>query len=217
MLPKKLTLEHGHYSPREEWLNTSTHAVGFALAIVGLIAMVIKSESLIENVSAWVYATSLALMFLSSAIYHSVKSIDLRAILRKVDHTSIYLLIAGTNTPFLLLSVGGLLGGISLVVIWSIGIAGIIFKTTIGHKYPKIGVITYAVMGWLALLVIYPIYQGVSAGGFALLVAGGICYSAGIPFYMMKSRHYTHAVWHLFVVAGAACHFFAIYWHVIGQ
>lgn len=216
MFSKKSSVtEHSSYSIVEEWLNAGTHAIGFCLAVVGLIALVVKSDTIAENVSVLIYAVSLALMFLSSAVYHSIRKINVREVLRKIDHTAIYLLIAGTYTPFLVLSVGGTLGTIAMVVVWSIGIGGIVFKTTIGHRYPKIGVITYAVMGWLAVLLIYPIYQALSAGGFALLLAGGLCYSAGIPFYMLKSRHYTHAVWHLFVVAGAACHFFAIYTHVI--
>ncbi|WP_240615548.1 PAQR family membrane homeostasis protein TrhA [Alteromonas facilis] len=208
-------MDHGHYSRVEEWLNAATHALGFCLAIIGLIALVVKSESAAEYTTGLIYAISLATMFISSTIYHSVKDIQWRQLLRTIDHTAIYLLIAGTYTPFLVLSVGGWIGITALVIVWSIGIGGIVFKATIGHRYPKIGVATYAVMGWLALALIYPIYQALSASGFGLLLAGGLCYSAGIPFYMLKSHHYTHAIWHLFVVAGAACHFFAIYYHVV--
>ncbi|WP_100657458.1 PAQR family membrane homeostasis protein TrhA [Alteromonas flava] len=216
MLPKKsISMDHAHYSPIEELLNASTHALGFCLAIVGLVALSIKSDSTVEYITALIYATSLAAMFISSTIYHSVKDVYWRKILRKIDHTAIYLLIAGTYTPFMVLAVGGWIGTAAMITVWSIAIAGIVFKTTIGHRYPKISVTTYAALGWFAILLIYPIYQALSAGGFTLLVAGGLCYSAGIPFYMLKSRHYTHAIWHLFVVAGAACHFFAIYYHVV--
>ena len=216
MLPLKASIEeHNSYSKLEEILNSGSHGLGFVLAVVGIVALLLRSDSSLQVTSSIVYGTSLALMFLSSSIYHAVHKPELKAILRKIDHTAIYLLIAGTYTPILLFSVGGKTGIISLFLIWATGIGGIIFKLLIGHKYPKIAVSTYAAMGWFALLLIYPIYQALSAAGFALLVIGGLCYSAGIPFYMLKSRHYSHALWHVCVFAGAACHFFVIYLHVL--
>lgn len=217
MLPRKhAAMDRSHYSVGEEWMNITTHGFGFVLAIFGLILMLVRSQTAAEKISVAIYGASLALMFLSSAAYHACQNVDLRAVLRKVDHTAIYLLIAGSYTPFLLLSVGGLLGTIAMIVVWLIGIGGILFKVISGHRYPKVGVATYAAMGWLAILLIYPIYQSLTVSGFSLLVAGGVLYSLGIPFYMMKSHHYSHALWHIFVVAGAACHFFAVYYHVIG-
>lgn len=216
MLPRKIaSMDPSSYSVSEESINTITHALGFVLAIVGFVALIISSQNMAEYVISTVYGGSLAFMFLSSSVYHATKDIAWRKVLRKVDHTAIYLLIAGTYTPFLLLAVGGELGWYAAGTVWAIGIAGIVFKMLLGHKYPKLGVATYAVMGWLALFLIYPIYQALSTGGFTLLLAGGLCYSLGIPFYMMKSRHYSHALWHVFVVAGAACHFFAIYLYVL--
>lgn len=216
MLPlKHHSVDPNSYSLLEERLNVASHFLGFLLALVGLFILSSKSVSISESVSTAVYGTSLAFMFLSSSIYHSASRKDWRLFLRKVDHTAIYLLIAGTYTPFLVLTVGGTWGWIGLGIIWAVGLSGILFKLTIGHKYPKIGVTTYAIMGWLSLFLIYPIYQGLSLAGFTLLLVGGICYSAGIPLYMMKKRHYSHALWHLAVVAGAACHFFAIYLHVL--
>lgn len=207
--------DHGSYSNSEERINAITHGLGFVLAIGGLVALVAKSQSLYECVISILYGASLAFMFLSSTVYHSSQNIDRRAFLRKIDHTAIYLLIAGTYSPFLLLAVGGKLGFYGALVVWAIGIGGIVFKLTLGDKYPKIGVATYAVMGWLAIFLIYPIYQAISGTGFILLIAGGIGYSLGIPFYMLKSRHFSHAIWHFFVVIGAACHFFAIYLYVL--
>ncbi|MGB3727243.1 MAG: hemolysin III family protein [Glaciecola sp.] len=216
MLPKKaISLDHAHYSIFEERINAATHGFGFLLALVGLFALLLKAPNAEAVVVSAIYGTSLAFMFLSSSVYHSVSKPHLRLFLRKVDHAAIYLLIAGTYTPFLLLAVGGNLGMYAAIVVWFIGLAGIIFKTLLGHKYPKLGVATYAIMGWLALFLIYPIYQALSVSGFVLLIGGGIAYSLGIPFYMMKSRHYSHALWHVFVVIGAACHFFAIYYHVL--
>ncbi|MBT0587389.1 PAQR family membrane homeostasis protein TrhA [Alteromonas oceanisediminis] len=218
MLPKKTEAsDHSLYSVSEERLNTATHALGFLLSVTGLIFLLQKTTTLPQTLSAWVYGVSLALMFLSSSIYHVVTRPALKVILRKVDHSAIYLLIAGSYTPFMLLSVSGQMGTIALIAIWVIGLSGILFKILVGHKYPKLAVSTYALMGWFALLLIYPLYQSLSGAGFTLLLVGGLCYSAGIPLYMLKSRHYSHALWHLFVVAGAACHFFAIYYHVIGE
>lgn len=216
MLPKKeLSKEIGCYSSSEEWLNFASHGLGFVFALFGTAALINIADSRVETVSAIVYGFSLALMFLSSTLYHYIKSSDVKPVLRKIDHTAIYLLIAGSYTPVLLLSVGGTLGILSLIAIWCIGLLGVGFKLTIGDRYPKLGVITYAFMGWFALLLIYPIYHSLSQNGMVLLVAGGLFYTAGIPFYMMKTRHYTHALWHVFVVLGAISHFFMIYSHVM--
>lgn len=216
MLPKKAPLmARSSYSSGEEFLNTGSHAIGFILALAGIFALLARTQSFSESLVVVIYGSSLALMFLSSTLYHFSRNRAHKLILRKIDHVAIYLLIAGTYTPLLLLTLGGDIGFWSLLAIWLIGVFGISFKLTIGDKYPKIGVITYATMGWFALALIYPIYQALSATAFILLVAGGLCYSLGIPFYMLKSRHYSHAIWHLFVMAGAGCHYFLIYSHVI--
>ncbi|WP_371193381.1 hemolysin III family protein [Glaciecola sp. SC05] len=215
MLPHKSnTMDHSSYSRSEEWMNTLTHAIGAVLAAIGLVLLIRSAENTIALVTAWVYGISLLAMFLSSSIYHSTVNSIRRAWLRKIDHIAIYLLIAGTYTPFMALSVKGQVGNIGLAVIWAIAIAGILFKMLLGHKYPKISIITYAIMGWMALFFIYPIYQALPTQGFVLLFAGGLCYSAGIPLYLMKNRHYSHALWHVCVAAGAACHFFSIYYYV---
>lgn len=215
MLPKKaLSMGKNIYSEREEFLNAGSHACGFLLTLFGVVALMQRADTLMGLVVAIVYGFSLAAMFLSSTLYHMTKKPDLRALLRKIDHTAIYLLIAGTYTPVLLFTVGGSLGTYAAIAIWTIGLVGVGFKLTIGHKYPKLGVATYALMGWFALLLIYPIYQGLSGVGMTLLVLGGVLYSAGIPFYMLKSRHYSHALWHMFVVLGAGVHFFMIYGYI---
>lgn len=217
MLPKKPTelVTANTYSVGEEKLNALSHAVGFVLAIIGAIAMLVKAQESIAIVVVSIYGASLALMFLSSALYHNSVDIQAKVVLRKLDHVAIYLLIAGSYTPFLVLGVGSQIAYVGLAVVWLIGFSGIFFKLYFGHKYPKLSISTYALMGWLALLLIYPIYISLSATGFALLLAGGICYSAGIPLYLLKTRHYSHALWHFCVVAGAACHFAAIYGHVL--
>lgn len=216
MLPKKSAAEIASslYSLKEERLNALSHAIGLVLSIWGIYALSIKTESSIELAVVLIYGISLALMFLSSSLYHNIKRTRLKAILRKLDHVAIYLLIAGTNTPFLLILVNSTLSIIALVIIWLFALVGIVGKLTFGQKYPKLSIITYAVMGWFALFQIYPIYQNIDITGFVLLLLGGICYSAGIPLYLLKSRHYSHALWHVCVALGAACHFFAIYLYI---
>lgn len=217
MLPKKTIeqLNSNIYSDGEERLNALSHALGLVLALVGLVALFLKANTLVSTSVAAVYGLSLVLMFLTSTLYHSSKEVKSKAILRRLDHIAIYLLIAGSYTPFLVIGVGTNLAFIGLAVVWGIGFLGIFFKLYFGHKYPKLSISTYAAMGWLALLLIYPIYLSLSTAGFILLIAGGLCYSAGIPLYLLKSRHYSHALWHFCVVAGAACHFIAIYAYVL--
>lgn len=215
MLPlKPKEMAHGAYSSNEEALSSLSHAVGAILAVFGLFWLTASAETRIERIAAWIYALSLVAMFTSSSIYHISVHPRRRAVLRKIDHIAIYLLIAGTYTPFLAVSVGSTLAMTGLAMIWFIAFSGILFKLLLGHKYPKISIISYTIMGWMALFMIYPIYQSLPIEGFLLLVAGGLCYSAGIPLYLMKHRHYSHALWHLCVAAGAACHFFAIYLYV---
>jgi hemolysin III len=217
MLPKKTLDQVGSnsYSLGEEKLNALSHAIGLLLALVGIIALLLKAEGTKESLVALIYGISLTLMFLTSTLYHSSRKAKTKVLLRKLDHIAIYLLIAGSYTPFLLLGVGSNLAIIGLIIVWMIALLGIFFKLYFGHKYPKLSISTYAIMGWLALFLIYPIYVSLSTAGFTLLLVGGACYSAGIPLYLLKSRHYSHALWHCSVVAGAACHFAAIYTYIL--
>ena len=205
------------YSPLEERLNALTHFVGFALAVIGLVALLLKSKALVETLSSIVFACSMILLFGASTLYHWVNSPALKPILKRADHIAIYLLIAGTYTPFLLVAISGWVSLVSTITIWVVALFGVGFKAIFKDKYPKLAVTTYAVMGWLALLIIVPIYKAVPLTGFVFLFLGGLAYTIGIPFYMAKHKQYTHAIWHVFVLLGAACHFYAIYAFVIGQ
>ncbi len=217
MLPKKTLQQHADntYSDREEQLSALSHAFGFLLSVIGLFALIYKAQTMLSTAVVVIYGLSLCLMFLSSCLYHSNTNEKRKHFLRKLDHVAIYLLIAGSYTPFLVISVGSTIALIGLIVVWTIGLLGILFKLYFGHKYPKSSISTYAIMGWLALFLIYPIYQSLNLSGFILFIVGGLFYSAGIPLYLLKSRHYSHALWHLCVVAGAACHFLAIYFYVL--
>jgi hemolysin III len=150
-------------------------------------------------------------------MYHWVSNTTIKPLLKRADHIAIYLLIAGTYTPFLLVAIDGWISLASMITIWTIALLGVGFKAIFKDRFPKLAVTTYAVMGWLALVIIVPIYNAVPFTGFLFLFIGGVAYSLGIPFYMAKHKHYTHAIWHVFVLLGAASHFYAIYAYVLGQ
>ena len=203
------------YSPLEEWLNTFTHGLGAIAAIVGLIFMLLKVEGIYGQFACLIYGLSMILMFLSSTLYHWAKSPNLKALLKVVDHSAIYLLIAGTYTPFMLLAIGGWVGWAGMIIVWLIALIGITCKIFASQRFPKLSVITYLLMGWIAIFFIYPLYNALTTHGLWLLVAGGLCYTVGVLFYVAKKTQFTHAIWHVFVVAGCMCHFFSIYYHVI--
>ena len=203
------------YSPLEERLNAVIHGVGVIAATVGLIFLLIKVEGIYGQFACLVYGLSMILMFLSSTLYHWVKSPNVKAVLKVVDHSAIYLLIAGTYTPFMVLAIGGWVGLTGMVVVWSIALIGIVCKIFANQRFPKLSVITYLLMGWIAIFFIYPLYNALTTEGLWLLFAGGLCYTAGVLFYVAKKVQFTHAIWHVFVIAGCVCHFFSIYYHVI--
>lgn len=203
------------YSALEEKLNALTHLLGWILAVVGTIALFIKSQTLTETIASIIFGSSMIILFAASTLYHWFKDLPRKVLLKRADHIAIYLLIAGSYTPFLLVSLDGWVSTVSLIAIWCIALMGVLFKTIFNNQYPKLAVGTYAVMGWLALVIIVPIYNALPWMGFVLLFLGGLAYSLGIPFYMAKHKQYTHALWHVFVLLGAGCHYYAIYGYVI--
>jgi hemolysin III len=203
------------YSPLEESLNAVTHGLGFVAAFVGLVLMLLRVEGIYGQVACVVYGLSMMMMFLSSALYHGVSRPELKKVLKTIDHSAIYVLIAGTYTPLMVLAVGGTVGLLAMVLIWSIAITGILFKCFANNRFPKLSLVTYLLMGWLAVFFIYPLYNALEATGIYLLLAGGLCYTVGVVFYAAKKIQFTHAIWHLFVAAGCFCHFLTIYSYVI--
>ncbi len=203
------------YSIVEEWMNSITHGVGFIAAIVGLVFMLFRAEHPLAVTAAAVYGATLILMFLSSTLYHSISHHKAKDWLKLFDHSAIYLLIAGTYTPLLLVSIGGWLGITMTAVVWTLAIAGVAFKLIAQHRFPKVSLMTYLLMGWIALGLIYPLYMALPGAGLWLMVAGGLCFSFGVFFYVAKKVKYTHAIWHLFVLGGCSCHYFSIYFYVV--
>jgi len=203
------------YSFSEEMWNVATHAIGFVLAIVGLVFLIIEAEGTKAVTSVSIYGGTLIFMFLASTIYHAITHPRSKKILKVIDHSAIYLLIAGTYTPYLMISLEGTISLASIIFIWSMAIFGVSFKLFAGHKFPKLSLGTYLSMGWFAVLLGYPLYLAVPGGGLWLLLAGGVLFSVGVLFYIAKHKNYTHAIWHLFVMGGCMCHFFSVYYFVV--
>lgn len=202
-----------------EVFNAITHGVAAVLGVVGLILLVQKALtapelSTAELISYIVYGSSLVILFLASTLYHSFSFSRFRDLFQKIDHASIYLLIAGSYTPYLMVTVGGTLGYVFLAIVWLAAIAGIVFEVGWTNRFPKLSTYLYLLMGWMGILLVYPLYQNFDMKGLLLLVIGGVFYSVGTIFYRMKHNGWMHVIWHLFVVAGAASMFLSIYLYV---
>ena len=205
------------YDPKEERLNAISHALGAVLAVIASICMLIKGQNqpLPQFIGLCVYAFSMILLFSSSAIYHFAVDEKKRAWYKKLDHTAIYYLIAGTYTPFLSIALPTAKAHYLLIALWIIALVGTLFKLVFIHRFQKISLIAYLVMGWLALLVMDDMKHYLSDQALTLLIIGGLAYTIGALFYALKRVRYTHAIWHVFVLLGAGSHFFAIYLYVI--
>ncbi|KLV51090.1 hypothetical protein SH16_00159 [Aeromonas caviae] len=204
------------YSPREEWANRLSHGLGLLLGGLGLVLLLHKGWDQEPRVllSYGVYGASLVLLYLASTLYHSVSSVAARRWSKLFDHCAIYLLIAGTYTPFLLVALDTPLAQGLMVVIWGLALAGVVFKLIFINRFKKVSLFTYLMLGWLSLVVIYQLYLHLDGTGLLLLGLGGLIYSLGVIFYVAKRIPYNHAIWHLFVLGGSLCHFMAIYGYI---
>jgi hemolysin III len=206
------------YSSGEEIANSIIHGLGIVLAISGL-GVLTAFASLRGNawhiVSCSIFGATLIILYTTSTLYHAIPNHRAKAVLRVLDHSAIFLLIAGTYTPFSLVSLRGPWGWSLFGVIWGLAIVGIIFKVTMLRRWTAISVALYLVMGWVAIVAAQPMLEAVAPGGLALLLAGGLSYTAGVVFYAWKRLPYHHAVWHAFVLAGSICHFFAVLLFVV--
>ncbi|ELK3679523.1 hemolysin III family protein [Vibrio fluvialis] len=206
------------YSVKEEVANAISHGIGLILGIVGLVLLLIKAvdhrADALTIVSMSIYGGSMIALFLASTLYHAIPHQNAKRWLKTFDHCAIYLLIAGSYTPFLLVSLRTPLAFGLMIVIWSIALIGIIMKIAFVYRFKRLSLVTYLTMGWLSLIVIYQLALNLDVGGLTLLAAGGVVYSLGVIFYVAKRIPYNHAIWHAFVLAGCACHFLAIYLYI---
>ena len=201
------------YSALEEWANSLTHGIGTVLAIVGLVVLLmvtIPTEDPWQVVSASIYGTTLVFMFLASTLYHAIQPAPIRKVLRQIDHLAILYLIAGSYTPFTLINLRGVWGWSLFGVVWGLTLIGTVLQLSPARKIKALMVTLYLLMGWAVLVAIKPLIANMAPQGLTLLVAGGLAYSGGVVFYVNKRIPFNHAIWHLFVLAGATLHYFAI-------
>lgn len=201
------------YTRAEEWANTITHGIGAALSVAGLVIAVVFASFTRDPyliTAASLYGSTLILLHLSSTFYHAARNLRWKKVFLAADHSSIYLLIAGTYTPFCLGPLRGPVGWTLFGIIWGLAIAGIAREWIQPRRGTWLSTAIYLAMGWLVLIFLYPLVKALTSGALILLVTGGLLYSIGVVFYKWHSLKFHHALWHLFVVAGAACQFFAV-------
>jgi len=199
-----------------ERFNAYTHLVGALLALAGAVVLIVlgaMKQDVWKIVSFAIYGASLVMLYSASTLYHSTRG-RLKAFFRKIDHTAIYLLIAGSYTPFTLVTLRGPWGWSLFGVIWGLALLGIAQEFWLGKRTRVLSLIIYILMGWIALVAVVPLVETLSPAGFAWLAAGGLAYTAGIVFYAYDRFTHWHGIWHLFVVAGSALHYIAILLYV---
>ena len=204
-------------STTEEIVNSITHGIGALLSIAALVILIIvagQHGDIWHLISFSIYGSTLILLYLSSTLYHSFTSPKIKNLFARFDHISIFLLIAGTYTPILLTSLRGILGWTLFVIIWTMAVAGAVIRSIYLHRFRKLMVSIYLVMGWMAILAAKQIYERMPEISIWFLVLGGLSYSIGVIFYNWRKLPYSHGIWHLFVLAGSILHFFAIYFSI---
>jgi hemolysin III len=199
----------------EEIANSVIHGVGFLAALAATPFLVIAAARRGDSVAivgASVFAGTVMVLYLASTIYHALPRNKVKRVFRIIDHSAIFLLIAGTYTPFTLGVLRGAWGWILFGLVWSLAVIGVTLKSVGGIRYPRLSTTIYLGMGWLALIAIRPLWVHVPVAGWLWLIAGGLSYTAGIAFYAAERLRYGHFVWHVFVLLGTVCHFFAVLW-----
>ena len=206
-----------HYSEGEELFNRWTHGLAALLAIAGaaqLIGLALAGGDVWRIASVCVYGFAMVTFYCLSTAYHSVREPYLRYLFRILDHASIYLMIAGSYTPFALVTLRGVWGWWLFGLVWGLGILGAVQKVFGAHRLPYLGPLLYLGLGWMVLFAYKPLSASLAANGLMLLFAGGIAYTVGVLFYAWDRLPFNHAIWHLFVMTGSACHFAAIFYYV---
>lgn len=207
-----------HYSPLEEKTNIISHAIGLALSIVGTLLMLVRagaSGDILYIISVGIFGASLIALYAASTLYHSAKDPKTRARLRINDHATIYILIAGTYTPFTLITLNGWVGWTVFGVSWGMATCGVVLKLFFTGRYTVLSTLMYVFMGWIIIFAIKPLVNSLSPEGLFWLIAGGLAYTTGAVIYSIKKVHFNHAIFHLFVLLGSFCHFISVYFYVL--
>lgn len=206
------------FTPTEEVWNGITHGIGTALSIAGLTLLVVLAAVYGDSwrvVSFSIYGSTLVLLYLASTLYHSIQIPKVKRVLQVLDHAAIYLLIAGSYTPFLLVNMRGKLGWTLFGVVWGLAILGIALRTIFVGRFEKLAVVGYVLMGWLMVVGFKEMQLAIPPGGVNLIIAGGVTYTVGVIFFAWRKIPYNHAIWHLFVMGGSICHFLAMLFYVL--
>ena len=201
----------------EEIVNSITHGIGALLSVVALVVLIVVAGNhgdALHLVSFSIYGSTLILLYLSSTLYHSFSSPRIKNLFARFDHVSIFLLIAGTYTPILLTSIRGVWGWTLFGIIWGLALVGAVIRSIYLHRFRKLMVAVYLLMGWMFVIAGKQVYLSLPSISLTFLILGGIAYSVGVIFYMWRKLPYSHGIWHLFVLAGSVLHFFAIYFSV---
>jgi hemolysin III len=213
MSGSEVPARHERVNAIEEIANSLTHGVGLLLAIAGLVGLLVLSVTRGTAIHLWstaAYGLSLVVLYGASTLYHTIRDPGRKRALRVVDHCAIYLLIAGSYTPFMLVNLRGSWGWSIFGVVWGLALLGLIFKLFFTGRFERLSLAIYLAMGWMAVLAVKPMLEHVPAAGLVLLAAGGLFYTAGTWFYARGHLPFRHAVWHLFVIGGSACHYAAV-------
>ncbi len=208
----------GQYSIYEEIVNAVTHGIGTLLAAAALALLIVFASiygDVWHIVSFSIYGTSLVILYLFSTLYHSFQNQRIKSVFKLLDHSAIYLLIAGTYTPYTLVTLRGPVGWTIFGIVWGLAVVGIVFKAFFVKRFKIISTLSYILMGWVIVIAYKPLVSSLSIQGVRLLVIGGLLYSAGAIFYLIKKIPFCHAVFHLFVLGGSVCHFFSILFYVL--
>jgi hemolysin III len=222
-LPEALSeaAQHGReklYTLGEEVAHALTHGLGVVLAIAGLTVMVARA-TLYGNfwhiVGAAIFGTTLVLMYAASTLYHSIPLPRAKRVLRIIDHSTIYFLIAGTYTPFTLVTLHGVWGWSLFAVTWGLALGGVVFKIFATGRFEKLSLAIYLAMGWCIVVAIKPLWRTLEPGGLVLMALGGLAYTGGVAFYVWERLRYHHAIWHAFVLTGSVLQYFAVLFYVI--
>ena len=211
-------IETCQYSLLEEIFNSIIHGAGVLVSLAGLVLLIVFSSlygTASHIVSCTVFGFTLVLLYTASTLYHSFRKPRIKHVFKIIDHSCIYILIAGTYTPFMLVTVRGVLGWTIFGIVWFLVVLGILFKAFFIHRFKILSTFAYILMGWLVIFAIKPIFQTLPVSAILWLISGGLAYTGGTIFYAWKKLPFNHAIWHLFVLAGSICHFFAVLFYVV--
>jgi len=217
---KSKNIKLNNYSPEEEKLNVISHGIGFLLSIVALVLLLIKASQvgdISHIISISIYGVSMIILFAASTLYHNSKNPEQRKKLKIFDHAAIFVLIAGTYTPFTLITLEGTTGWIIFAVIWSMAFIGITLKLFFTGRFKLLSTIMYVLMGWVIIFAIRPLIDNLSSDGLFWLFTGGVFYMTGAVLYSIKKVKFNHAIFHICVLAGSFCHFYSIYHFVLNS